>query len=239
MEKPLLTIALSKGKLLSPTIVFLNRIGIVPAGLSETTRRLIFDVPEKKIQLILVRATDVPTYVEYGAADVGIVGKDLLLEQMPDVYEPVDLGYGFCRLVLAAPDGKGEGPASSNGPGKNGAASGYSKLRVATKYPNITERYFSEKGVPIEIIKLYGSIELAPLVGLADQIVDLTSTGETLRTHDLSVVDEIAQCTARLIVNRASLKLKYPAVQELITAMKEMMKETAGKRRSRKEGVKS
>ncbi|MFY9268186.1 MAG: ATP phosphoribosyltransferase [Candidatus Manganitrophaceae bacterium] len=230
MEKPALTLALPKGKLLSPTVAFLNRLGIAPAGLSETSRRLTFDVPEKKIQLILVRATDVPTYVEYGAADVGIVGKDLLLEQMPDVYEPIDLGYGFCRLVLAAPDEKGEGLAPSNG---------YSKLRVATKYPNITERYFSEKGVPIEIIKLYGSIELAPLVGLADQIVDLTSTGETLRTHDLSVVDEIAQCTARLIVNRASLKLKYPAIQELITAMKNALKETGGKGSKKKERVKS
>ncbi|TAK07375.1 MAG: ATP phosphoribosyltransferase [Candidatus Manganitrophaceae bacterium] len=211
MEKPTITIALSKGRLLGLTIPFLSRLGIAPAELSEESRRLTFDVPEKKVKIILVRATDVPTYVEYGAADIGIVGKDLLLEQMREVYEPVDLGYGFCRIVLAEPSGNGNGAGRPNG---------HSKLRVATKYPNITERYFLEKGIPIEIIKLYGSIELAPLVGLADQIVDLTSSGETLRTHHLSVVDEIAQCTARLIVNRASLKIKYPAVQKLIAAVK-------------------
>jgi ATP phosphoribosyltransferase len=218
MEKPILTIALSKGRLLGLTIPFLKQLGIAPAELSEESRRLTFDVPEKKIKIILVRATDVPTYVEYGAADVGIVGKDLLLEQMRDVYEPVDLGYGFCRIVLAEPSGNGNGSGRKNG---------HSKLRVATKYPNITERYFLEKGIPIEIIKLYGSIELAPLVGLADQIVDLTSSGETLRTHHLSVVDEIAQCTARLIVNRASLKIKYPAVQELIAAVKKELKKSS------------
>lgn len=224
MEKPTLTIALSKGRLLGLTIPFLNKLGIAPAELLEESRRLTFDVPEKKIKIILVRATDVPTYVEYGAADLGIVGKDLLLEQMRDVYEPVDLGYGFCRIVLAEPSGNGTGSGRKNG---------HSKLRVATKYPNITERYFLEKGIPIEIIKLYGSIELAPLVGLADQIVDLTSSGETLRTHHLRVVDEIAPCTARLIVNRASLKIKYPAVQELIAAVKKELKKAGGRLKER------
>ncbi|MCG3111953.1 MAG: ATP phosphoribosyltransferase [Candidatus Manganitrophus sp. SB1] len=219
MEKPTLTIALSKGRLLGLTIPFLGQLGIIPAELTEESRRLTFDVPEKKIKIILVRATDVPTYVEYGAADVGIVGKDLLLEQTRDVYEPVDLGYGFCRIVLAGPSGNGTGERPN----------GHSKLRVATKYPNITERYFLEKGIPIEIIKLYGSIELAPLVGLADQIVDLTSSGETLRTHHLGVVDEIAQCTARLIVNRASLKIKYPAVQKLIEAVKKELKKSGSR----------
>ncbi|MBI3803946.1 MAG: ATP phosphoribosyltransferase [Nitrospirae bacterium] len=222
MNRPLLTIALSKGRLLKPSIEFLKRLGLSSSELSEESRRLTFDIPEKKVKVILVRATDVPTYVEYGAADVGIVGKDLLLEQMCDVYEPIDLEYGFCRIVLAAPSGNGSRGARSNG---------HSKLRVATKYANITERYFLEKGIPIEIIKLYGSIELAPLVGLADQIVDLTSSGETLRTHHLGVVDEIALCTARLIVNRASLKLKYPAIQKLFDAIKKELKKPAAKSR--------
>jgi ATP phosphoribosyltransferase len=213
MEKPL-AIALSKGRLLAPSILFLKQLEITPPGLSEESRRLTFDLPEKNIRIILVRATDVPTYVEYGAADLGIVGKDLLLEQMRDVYEPLDLGYGPCKIVLAEPN-EGENRTS-----------GRSKLRVATKYPNITERYFSEKGIPIEIVKLYGSIELAPLVGLAEQIVDLSSSGETLRAHHLKVVDEIAQCTARLIVNRASLKLKYPTVQKMIETIKEASRQS-------------
>lgn len=225
MENPLV-IALSKGRLLAPSILFLKQLGIAPAGLSEESRRLTFDQPEKNVRIILVRATDVPTYVEYGAADMGIVGKDLLLEQMRDVYEPLDLGYGRCRIVLAEPD---------EGENRNG---GGSKLRVATKYPNITERYFSEKGIPIEIVKLYGSIELAPLVGLAEQIVDLSSSGETLRTHHLKVVDEIARCTARLIVNRASLKLKHPTVQKMIETIKKKLPRTNGvANHSRSRGV--
>ena len=215
MENPLV-IALSKGRLLAPSISFLKRLEITPAGLNEESRRLTFDQPEKNIRVILVRATDVPTYVEYGAADVGIVGKDLLLEQMRDVYEPLDLGYGPCKIVLAEREGGEIRPG------------GRSKLRVATKYPNITERYFSEKGIPIEIVKLYGSIELAPLVGLAEQIVDLSSSGETLRAHPLKVVEELARCTARLIVNRASLKLKYPTVQELIEKIKKERHPTNG-----------
>ncbi len=211
MENPLV-IALPKGRLLAPSILFLKQLEIAPPGLSEESRRLTFDQPEKNVRVILVRATDVPTYVEYGAADIGIVGKDLLLEQMRDVYEPLDLGYGPCRIVLAERD-EGENRTE-----------GRSKLRVATKYPNITERYFSEKGIPIEIVKLYGSIELAPLVGLAEQIVDLSSSGETLRAHHLKVVDEIAQCTARLIVNRASLKLKYPTVRNMIETIKNRLR---------------
>lgn len=217
-----LVLALSKGRLLEPSIAFLKALGLAPSGLTEETRKLTFDLPEKNLKILLVRATDVPTYVEYGAADLGIVGKDLLLEQMRDVYEPVDLGYGRCKIVLAQP-----APAArnENGSGENGAG-GHTKLRVATKYPNITERYFSEKGIPIEIVKLYGSIELAPLVGLAEQIVDLSSSGETLRAHHLNVVDEICRSTARLIVNRASLKLKYPAIAGLIELIKKELLKT-------------
>ena len=153
--------------------------------------------------------------MEDGAADIGRAGKDLLLEQTCDVYEAGDLGFGYGRIVLAE--------AEKNGYTCN--PNRYSKRRVATKYPNITERYFSEKGVPIEIVKLYGSIELAPLVGLADQIVDLTSSGATLKANRLKIVDEIAECTARVIVNRASLKLKYPAVKKIIDDMKATLRQ--------------
>ncbi|MFQ5597788.1 MAG: ATP phosphoribosyltransferase [Nitrospiria bacterium] len=213
MEGPLV-IALSKGRLLETSIAFFKRMGISPAGFSAKSRRLTFEDKKKGIKILLVRATDVPTYVEYGAADLGIAGKDLLLEQMRDIYEPLDLGYGQCKIVLAQPHGNDSKKSRRHD----------SKRRVATKYANITERYFSEKGIPIEIIKLYGSIELAPMVGLADQIVDLSSSGETLRLHHLSIVEEIAECSARLIVNRASLKLKHPRLQTLIGSMKKNIK---------------
>jgi ATP phosphoribosyltransferase len=157
---------------------------------------------------LIVRPTDVPTYVEYGAADVGIVGKDVLLEQDSDVYEPLDLQFGACRIAVAALKGQVSRDRLS------------SKIRVATKYPKITERFFNQRGVPVEIVKLYGSIELAPLVGLADRIVDLVETGNTLKAHDLVEVECIAQSTARLIVNRASLKLKYAVVTELIAKLR-------------------
>ena len=201
-----LVLALSKGRLLHPSIALLNKLGIEPAGLSSDSRLLTFDLPKFNLKILLVRATDVPTYVEYGAADIGITGSDLLLEQMRDVYEPVDLMFGQCAIVLAQPI-------------QNGNRSCL-KLRIATKYPNITESYFSKKGMPIEIVKLYGSVELAPSVGLAEQIVDLSSSGETLRVNQLAVVEEIVRCSARLIVNRASLKLKYPAIQKMIEAIK-------------------
>jgi len=142
--------------------------------------------------------------------DAGVVGADVLMEQAADVYEPLDLGFGFCRLAVAAPK-----TAVQQRNGRHAT-----KLRVATKYPNMTERYFTQKGIPIEIIKLYGSVELAPLVGLADRIVDLVSTGKTLSAHNLVVTDVIAESTARLIVNRASLKLKHRRVTGLIEALR-------------------
>jgi len=157
---------------------------------------------------LIVRPTDVPTYVEYGAADVGIVGKDVLMEQESDVYEPLDLRFGACRIAVAALKGQASRDRLS------------SKIRVATKYPKITERYFNQRGIPVEIIKLYGSIELAPLVGLADRIVDLVETGNTLKAHDLVEVECIAQSTARLIVNRASLKLKHAVITALIKQLR-------------------
>ena len=202
-----LTIALSKGKLFEPAMELLARVGLISRKISGESRRLVFENPASATTIMIVRPSDVPTYVEYGAVDAGIVGADVLMEQATDVYEPLDLGFGACRLAVAAPAG-----IKSNGR--------VSKLRVATKYPNVTERHFTHKGIPIEIIKLYGSIELAPMVGLADCIVDLISTGNTLKAHHLVVKEIIASSTARLIVNRASLKLKYQRINQLIEALR-------------------
>ena len=182
--------------------------GYVSKGLSPGSRRLIIECPEKDLIFMIIRPSDVPTYVEYGAADVGVVGKDMLLEQNPDVYEPMDLKFGRCRLSVAAKKGQAVRERMS------------AKLRVATKYPNITERFYNQKGIPVEVIKLYGSIELAPVVYLADRIVDLVSSGKTLRAHNLVVTDVIAESTARLIVNRASLKLKHKRVNGLIETLR-------------------
>lgn len=204
----MLTIALCKGKLIEPTLELFARAGYGAAKPAAESRRLVLPCPEIGMTFLIVRPTDVPTYVEYGAADVGIVGKDVLLEQDSDVYEPLDLGFGACRIAVAALRGSESRDRLS------------SKIRVATKYPKITERFFSQRGVPVEIIKLYGSIELAPIVGLADRIVDLVETGNTLKAHDLVEVECIAQSTARLIVNRASLKLKHHAVAELVKKLR-------------------
>lgn len=204
----MLTVALCKGKLIEPTLELFARAGYGAAKPAADNRRLVLPCPEIGMTFLIVRPTDVPTYVEYGAADVGIVGKDVLLEQDSDVYEPLDLGFGACRIAVAALRARESCDRFS------------SKIRVATKYPKITERYFSQRGVPVEIIKLYGSIELAPIVGLADRIVDLVETGNTLKAHDLVEVGCIAQSTARLIVNRASLKLKHQAVAELVKKLR-------------------
>ncbi|MBM4123981.1 MAG: ATP phosphoribosyltransferase [Nitrospira sp.] len=204
----MITIALSKGKLLAPTLALFRRAGYVTEGLSAESRRLVFTCPKDDLTLLIVRPTDIPTYVEYGVADAGVVGKDVLLEQERDVYEPLDLRIGACRISVAALQGQTLRDRLS------------AKVRVATKYPNITERYFNEKGIPVEVIKLYGSIELAPLVGLAERIVDLVSSGKTLKAHHLAEVEVIAKSTARLIVNRASLKMKHGDLTELIARLK-------------------
>ena len=203
----MITVALSKGKLLEPAMELFRKAGYVSKGLSPGSRRLIIECPEKDLTFMIIRPSDVPTYVEYGAADVGVVGKDMLLEQNLDVYEPMDLRFGRCRLSVAAKKGQKVRERLS------------AKLRVATKYPNITERYYNQKGIPVEIIKLYGSIELAPSVDLADRIVDLVSTGRTLKAHDLEEVEVIAESSARLIVNRASLKMKHGEISELMARL--------------------
>jgi ATP phosphoribosyltransferase len=222
--KDTLAIALSKGKLLEPALELFKRMGLAPKDVSSDSRRLVFEHAASGTTLMIVRPSDVPTYVEYGVVDAGVVGADVLMEQASDVYEPLDLGFGACRLAVAAPESavrrNGRQISHPPTPGTPRRAPYPCRLRVATKYPNMTERYFTQKGIPIEIIKLYGSVELAPLVGLADRIVDLVSSGKTLRAHDLVVTDVIAESTARLIVNRASLKLKHKQVHGLIESLR-------------------
>jgi ATP phosphoribosyltransferase len=206
--KERLTLALPKGRLLDGALALLRDLGV--EGIEADSRKLIFIDPRRRLRVLYLKPADIPAYVTYGAADLGIVGKDILLEQDPDVYEPLDLGFGFCRLVVAEPRALLE----RDDPAK------WSWVRVATKYPRLTEEYFSNRGVQVEIVHLDGSIELAPLVGLAERIVDLVQSGETLRANGLAEVAEITRSTARLIVNRASMKTEYEAVQSLVEEMR-------------------
>lgn len=189
-----LRIALSQGTLLPDTRIALAAVGLATDALAEGGRRLV--VPSAEVDYVLARPSDVPTHVAHGAADVGIVGKDVLLESDADVLELVDLGYGRCRFVVAAPTGSVDRSMDEY--------RHLGSLEVATKYPKVAERHFQGRGMQVEIIKLSGSVELAPQVGLADWIVDLVSTGRTLRENNLSIVEEIVTCTARLIANRVS-----------------------------------
>jgi len=204
-----ITIAIPKGRIRHDSVALFRKIGIDCNELLSDTRKLIFESPKQKMRYMIVRATDVPTYVEYGCADLGIVGRDTLLEQQKDLYEPLDLKFGYCRLVVAEPVelSRTDDPSS------------WTNIRIATKYPNVTERYFAGKGVQVEIVKLYGSIELAPLVGLSERIVDLVSTGETLRQNGLVEVETIAEITCRLIVNRGSLKTKHERITQILEGL--------------------
>ncbi|MBI2014617.1 MAG: ATP phosphoribosyltransferase [Candidatus Rokubacteria bacterium] len=206
--KERLTLALPKGRLLAGALALLRDLGV--EGVDQDSRRLIFTDAARDLRLLFLKPADVPAYVLYGAADLGIVGKDILLEQEPDVYEPLDLGFGVCRLVVAEPRELWE----RDDPAK------WSWVRVATKYPRLAEQYFTNRGIQVEIVRLDGSIELAPLVGLAERIVDLVQSGETLRANGLVEVAEIARSTARLIVNRASMKTEHARVTGLIEEMK-------------------
>jgi ATP phosphoribosyltransferase len=210
--KPGLTIALPKGRLFRDSVTLLEKIRCGAEGLGEG-RRLVFEDAEQRTRFLILRPVDIPTYVEYGAADVGIVGKDVIDEGEHDVYEPLDLKFGRCRLVVAQP---GSMPQEQS-------LMDWSYLRVATKFPRITERYYNGKGVPVEIIRLSGSIELAPLVGLCERIVDLVETGRTMAENGLVVVGEVMRVSARLIVNRASQKTKYEQVTDLISHLKQVI----------------
>ncbi len=199
----MLKIALPKGRLLDSTIDLFARAGWDISVVKREKRKLMFHLPQYDLELMVVKPLDVTTYVEYGVADVGIAGKDVIIENAADVYEPLDLGFGRCRMVVAQP--------------RNALLPQYGiGLKVATKYPRITERHFGKKGMPVEIIHLYGSVELAPLTGLAHQIVDLVETGTTLRENNLVEVETILEVTARLIVNRSSMRVKYAAIKDLL-----------------------
>ena len=197
-----LTIALAKGRILDETLPLLARAGIEPVDDLQTSRKLVFATNHADINLVLIRSADVPTYVQYGAADLGIAGKDVLAEHGGDgLYERVDLKIAPCRMMTA---------------GFAGRALPRTRLKVATKYPEITRRFFLEQGRQVELIKLYGSMELAPVVGLSDIIVDLVDTGNTLKANGLTPFDVIMEITSRLIINRASLKMKNRAVKALV-----------------------
>ena len=208
-----LTIAVAKGRILREAIPLLAAVGIVAREDPLRTRKLILEADVAPVRLVILRAQDVPTYLEYGAADAGIAGRDVLLEYPGEEwYEPLDLGIARCRLVVAARE---------DDPGGSVPASG--SVRVATKFERIARRHFAGAGVRAEIVKLYGSMELAPHVGLADRIVDLVATGDTLRANRLKPVEHIADVSARLIVNKASMKMKAAAVKELVAALRDQV----------------
>jgi len=198
----MLTIAVSKGRIYDEAIPLLAEAGITPIDDPQKSRKLILQTSRPDVQLVIIRATDVPTFVEYGAADLGIAGKDVLMEHGAEsLYEPLDLGIAGCRLMTAA---------------RHGAPAISGRIRVATKYVGIAQDYFAGLGVQAEIIKLYGSMELAPLVGLADCIVDLVDTGNTLKANGMEPRELIANITSRLVVNKAAMKMKHQAIQALI-----------------------
>ncbi|WP_347987502.1 ATP phosphoribosyltransferase [Methylomonas sp. AM2-LC] len=198
----MLTIAVSKGRIYEEALPLLAEAGITPLDDPQTSRKLILQTSRPDVQLVIIRATDVPTFVEYGAADLGIAGKDVLLEHGAEsLYEPLDLGIAGCRLMTAA---KVDAPPISG------------RIRVATKYVKTAQRYFADLGIQAEIIKLYGSMELAPLVGLADCIVDLVDTGNTLKANGLEPRELITNITSRLVVNKAAMKMKHQPIQALI-----------------------
>jgi ATP phosphoribosyltransferase len=207
----MITLALAKGRILEESLPLLARAGFEPTEDATSTRKLILATRDPALRLILVRAADVATYVQHGAADVGVAGADLLAEQGGlGLYQPLDLGIARCRLAVAAPEDFDYGAAVQSG----------ARLRVATKYIHTAREHFASKGVHVDLIRLYGSMELAPLVGLADAIVDLVDTGQTLRANRLKVVEELMAVSSRLIVNPASLKLKRAAIAPVMEAFR-------------------
>jgi ATP phosphoribosyltransferase len=205
----MISIALSKGRILEETLPLLARAGLRPKEDPERSRRLIVPTERRDVRLVLVRASDVPTYVGNGAADIGIAGGDVILEHGgAGLYQPIDLGIARCRLVVAARRGYDYQAAVQQG----------ARLRIATKYVNLTREHFAGKGVHVDLIKLYGSMELAPLLGLADAIVDLVSSGKTLRANNLVAVEDIYPISARLVVNQVALKTRRAELQPLIAA---------------------
>jgi len=209
-----ITIALPKGKLFTPSANMLAELGYTVEGLQEDSRKLVISDDVNKFRFIITKTADLPTYVEYGAADIGIIGKDVLLEEGKDVYELVDLKFGFCRMMVAVPEALVQDKLAD-----------YAHQRVATKYPKIAGRFFRDAGIQMEIIKLNGSIELAPMVGLAEMIVDLVETGKTLKANKLIEVAEIQRSTARFIANRVSFKMKFDRINRLAEDLRSLVEQ--------------
>ena len=207
-----LTIALPKGKLFSLSAELLAKIGYTAEGLSDKSRKLIITNEEKKLRFIVSKTADVPTYVEYGAADIGVIGKDVLLESGKDVYELLDLGFGKCHLMMAVPKAD-----------KRDRLVDYDHTRVATKFPHIAEQFFNRHGMQMEYIELHGSIELGPIVGLSESIVDIVETGTTLKENDLEEIEHVMDASARLIANRVSFKLKFDRIYQLVIELKKVL----------------
>jgi ATP phosphoribosyltransferase len=207
-----LTIALTKGRILEETLPLLARAGIESLEDIGSSRKLVFETSRTGVQLVVIRGTDVPTYVRHGAADMGVVGKDILMEQGAEgLYEPLDLGIARCRLMTAAKSGwRGDG----------------TRIRVATKFVNITREYFARQGVHADLIKLYGALELAPIMNLADVIVDIVDTGNTLRANGMEPLQEIAAISARLVVNKAAMRSRYAAITRIIEDLTAVVRET-------------
>jgi len=208
MQNEYLSIALSKGSLLKSTLNLLNQVGLPIEGIDEESRNMVFLYDKARIKYLMCRPTDVPTYVEQGAADLGIVGKDVIVEQGKDVFEMVDLNFGYCRFVVAVPMEQ-----------SNWKIKDLNYKRVATKFPVVADKFFKTKGLQVNIIKLHGNVELAPLMGLSDMIVDLVSTGRTLKENNLVELVKIMDSTARLICNRVSYRTKHDQIQPLIESL--------------------
>jgi len=210
-----LTIALTKGRLAEKTLEMLEAVGITCEEMKDKkTRKLIFVNEDLKLRFFLAKGPDVPTYVEYGAADLGVVGRDTILEEGRKLYEVMDLGFGKCRMCICGPESARE------------LLDGNQQIRVATKYPNIAKDYFyNKKNQTVEIIKLNGSIELAPIVGLAEVICDIVETGSTLRENGLEVLEEVCPLSARMVVNQVSMKMEHERITKLITDLKSVLKE--------------
>ncbi|MDA8651111.1 ATP phosphoribosyltransferase [Porticoccaceae bacterium] len=200
-----ITLALTKGRILKETLPLLKSAGIEPVEDIFSSRKLVFETNIEGLRLLILRGSDVPTYVQYGAADIGIAGKDILLEHQGDgYYEPLDLGIAHCRLMTALPVGRA--------PVKG-------RIRVATKYVNVAQKFYAQQGRQADLIKLYGAMELAPILDLADEIVDIVDTGNTLKANGLEVRDHIADISSRLIVNKAAFKTKYRAIQYIVDSL--------------------
>ena len=208
-----ITVALPKGKLFGLSTELFKKVGWTAEGLHEKSRKLIITNEDAKLKFIITKTADVPTYVEYGAADLGIIGKDVIAESGKDIFELLDLGFGKCHLMMAVPKDK-----------KRTKFEDYSHTRVATKFPHIAEKFFSERGMQMEYIKLNGSIELGPIVNLSESIVDIVETGTTLRENNLEEIVRIMDATARLIANRVSYKLKFDRINKLVADLEKILR---------------